>query len=497
MDETTSSVSEGAELPRHTFASYARYAFIIMFGISFLNYLDRYVLSGAANAIAQDLNFDLGQVGIITSAFLVVYTLAALPIGVWADRTKRKNVVALCVTIWSVATAATALATNFATLFISRMVLGIGEAGYFPAGTALLSDYFERAKRSRIMSWWSGAQMFGILGGFGLGGAIAGISTGSWRWAFVFTGIPGLLFAYLAWRIREPRRNQADEEVWERGEQETAIAQDGAEIFPLSVAGSVSEQRHSRHLLSQFLVWLRNLLSQFLVLLRIKTLVVLTIMQIFAFFVLGVNAFFLPIYLQQKDTFGMSSAFAGIYSGVVIVVAGFAGILLGGYLADAINRRHPGARVLVCGIGFLLGAPAFALAVTYHDIVVFTVCFTLTVLLLMMYNGPSLAATQDITPSVLRASAVALSLFIAHLLGDAFSPSIVGLLATAFDPTHGLHFKAGMAGLDLSNALLVTCTPALGIAGLVGIVGSRWMASDVAAAERADRADRAAKEAAL
>src|SRR5215467_13573810 len=90
------------------------------------------------------------------------------------------------------------------------MVLGIGEAGYFPAGTALMSDYFSRSKRSRIMSWWSVGQLVGILVGFAIGGVLAGL--GKWRLAFVFTGIPGLLLAFLAWKLREPRRNEADEE---------------------------------------------------------------------------------------------------------------------------------------------------------------------------------------------------------------------------------------------------------------------------------------------
>src|SRR5437660_586942 len=135
-----------------------------------------------------------------------------MPLGIWADRAKRKNVVASCVAVWSVATAATALATNFTTLFFARMFLGIGEAGYFPAGTALMSDYFSREKRSRIMSWWSIAQLVGILAGFALGGAIAGLYQGSWRLLFIFTGIPGLLLTLFVWRVGEATCNAPNEE---------------------------------------------------------------------------------------------------------------------------------------------------------------------------------------------------------------------------------------------------------------------------------------------
>ena len=445
---------------------YAMYVFWVMFSISFLNYLDRNVLSGAANVVARELGFGFDGIGVIASSFLVVYTLSTIPLGIWADRTKRKNVVAICVAIWSLATAFTALANSFLTLFISRMVLGIGEAGYFPAGTALMSDYFSRSKRSRIMSWWSVGQLIGILVGFVIGGVLAGM--GKWRLAFIFTGIPGLLLAFLAWRLREPRRNEADEE-------EVALYP-----YTLGQMAEIEEPHQTIHISS-------NVFSQFGMLLRIKTLVVLIIMQIFAFFVLGVNVVFLPTYLQQLDIFGLSSGQAGLFSGAVIVLAGLVGTVLGGYMADWLNRRHQGARVLVCGIGFLLSAPSFALAITTHNFLIFSVFFIVTTILLTLYTGPSTAATQDVVPAILRASAIAVSLFFAHLLGDAFAPTLVGFLASAFDPTHGQHFAHNMGGQDLARALLLTCTPALLIAGLVGIFGARWMEADVATAQEADK----------
>lgn len=468
MSDIASQANGGARTQKRITAGYARYVFWIMFLISFLNYLDRFILTGAANIVAKELHFGLAGIGYISSAFLIVYTLSTIPLGIWADRSKRKNITAISVTVWSLITAFTALANSFTTLFLTRMVLGIGEAGYFPAGTALMSDYYSRAKRSRIMSLWSSGQYVGILFGFVLGGALAGLYPGSWRLAFLFTGIPGLILAFLAWRLREPRRNQADEEEDELNPQ---------------VAIAVAETEPPPHAQPFF----SNILAQFGSLLRIKTMGVLIVMQIFAFFVLGVNVTFLPTYLQQSDTFGLTSAQAGLFSGVVIVVAGIAGTILGGYMADWLNKRYMGSRVLVGGIAFLIGAPSFALAVTNHSLLIFTIFFVLTTFLLSIYNGPSTAATQDVVPSALRASAVAITLLIAHMLGDAFAPTLVGILARNFDPTHGLHFQQGVAGHDLSLALLLTCTPALVIAGLVGIFGARWMKDDVDAAVRADR----------
>jgi MFS transporter, Spinster family, sphingosine-1-phosphate transporter len=444
--------------------SYPKYVFGVMFAISFLNYLDRNVMIGAANVIAHELGFGLDGIGYISSAFLVVYTIFTIPLGIWADRANRKNVIALCVAVWSVATALTALSFNFATLFLSRMVLGIGEAGYFPAGTAIMGDYFRLEQRSRVMSWWGVAQLVGILVGYVLGGELAGLYIGSWRLAFLFTGIPGLALAFMAWKLREPRRNEADET-----EAGLAVSEGSAEIAPVLKAPATNP-----------FIQIRSLL-------RIKSLVILIVVQIFAFFVLSVAITFLPTFLQQKDLYGLSSGFAGIFSGGVIVIAGLIGTIFGGYLADWLNRRHQGARILVCGIGFLLSAPALLLSMLSHTFIVFSVLFIITTILITMYTGPSTAATQDVAPAALRASAVAVSLFFAHMLGDAFSPTIVGVLARAFDPTGGTHFANNVAGHDLALAMVVTCVPALLIAGLVGIFGARWMKADIAAAQEEDR----------
>jgi MFS family permease len=481
MGEVAPSADANVPVARSRTGSYARYVFLIMFTINLLNYMDRYVLTGAADTVAHELHLTLADLGYIASAFLVVYTLCTLPFGIWADRTKRKNVVAVCVTIWSVATAFTALAGNFSSLFLSRMVLGVGEAGYYPAGTALMSDYFHREQRARVMSRWSAGSLVGLMIGFIVGGVVAGLGYGMWRVAFLFTGIPGLLLAYLCWRLREPRRNEADEEALALNPEAYAVS------VPESNPGeaeAVAFHESPRRLTLGGHV--RQILREMGTLLRIKTLVVLIVIQAFAFFAQGASVFFLPVYLQQHDTLGLSSGLAATLAGVVVVVGGIAGLIVGGYMADVLNRRHPGARVLVCGIGFLLCAPVFALTVTIHSFAVFVICFFITVMLINLYNGPSTAATQDVVPAVLRASAVAISLLAAHLFGDAFATSIVGSLASAFDPTHGAHFTNHMAGGDLSLALLVTCVPALVIAGLVGIFGARWMKADLAAAQQAD-----------
>src|SRR5207237_9678546 len=145
--------------------------------------------------------------GPLGSAFLLVYAVATIPFGIWADRAVRKAVVAVGVTIWSLATLFTGLARNYVQLFMARAVLGIGEASYYPAGTALLGDYFRKEGRARAMSVWAAGTAVGIAVGFAGGGIIA--SSLGWRVAFYMTAVPGLVFAVLAFGLREPLRGAA------------------------------------------------------------------------------------------------------------------------------------------------------------------------------------------------------------------------------------------------------------------------------------------------
>src|SRR2546423_791476 len=152
---------------------YARYVLAVMVGINFLNYLDRYILPAVATKIQAEFHLTDGQVGLLGSAFLLVYAVATVPFGIWADRGVRKTVIGIGVTIWSLATLFTGLARSYAQLFAARAVMGIGEASYYPAGTALLGDYFKKEGRGRAMSVWASGTAVGIAGGFARGGAVA------------------------------------------------------------------------------------------------------------------------------------------------------------------------------------------------------------------------------------------------------------------------------------------------------------------------------------
>jgi MFS transporter, Spinster family, sphingosine-1-phosphate transporter len=161
-----------------------------MVGINLLNYMDRFVAAAAAPLIKKEFDLSDAQIGLLASAFLLVYAVAALPFGYWADRGVRRTVVGIGVTIWSLATLFTGFARNFFELFVSRAVLGIGEASYYPAGTSLMSDYFPKNQRGRVMSIWGAGSTLGIAIGFAGGGYIA--DKFGWRDAFFFAAVSGL-----------------------------------------------------------------------------------------------------------------------------------------------------------------------------------------------------------------------------------------------------------------------------------------------------------------
>src|SRR6266542_2247357 len=256
-----------------------------MFGINLLNYLDRYVAASVAPMVQKELHLTDSEIGLFGTAFLLVYAIAAVPFGYWADRGVRRNVIAIGVAIWSVATFFTGFARTYWQLFLSRAVVGIGEASYYPAGTSLMSDYFPKEQRSRVMSVWGAGSTVGIALGFAGGGYLADLF--GWRAAFFIVGLPGLVFAFLAWRMREPLRGAVEK---------------GPSLVRTADAG----------------------LKQF-------------------FDVLASNAFWLPTVLQRR--FELSSTSAGLLAGGVIVIGGLIGTLAGGWIADRRALKTPRANL--------------------------------------------------------------------------------------------------------------------------------------------------------
>jgi MFS transporter, Spinster family, sphingosine-1-phosphate transporter len=457
-------------------ARYARYIFWLMFIINFLNYLDRWVFTGLSDIVQRDLRLDNTQIGLLASAFLLIYALVAMPLGISADRVARKGIVAAGVAVWSVATLLTGLAMNFATLFGVRALLGIGEGSYYPAGTPLLAAFFPPASRARVLARWSVGALIGAAVGFLLASFF---DEHTWRYAFYFTGVPGLLFAFLMWRTREKTRHEDDPPI-------VASAAPRPGVFQL----------------------VKSYLG-------IPTLRVIIALQALGFLgIYGVTTF-LTIYLAdtygseviKRDRFnniigtgpgafphaGLSHKIIPILAGGVIIVGGIIGNLLGGWWSDRLRRRYEGARVMTGALGFMLAAPSVLVAVgapfvlraipAYTaleestrltiGIAIFLPFALLTSIFLNLYNGPVTAATLDVVPANDRAAAGGTVLSLSHLLGDVYAGVLVGALADF------LAQRMGGDQFGLGAALLLVVPVALVLSGVVGIWGSRFYARDV------------------
>jgi MFS transporter, Spinster family, sphingosine-1-phosphate transporter len=404
-----------------------------MVGINFLNYMDRYVAAVAAPLIQKEFGLSNTEVGLLASAFLLVYAVAALPFGYWADRGVRRTVVGIGVAIWSIATLFTGFARNFFQLFLSRAVLGIGEASYYPAGTSLLSDYFPKDQRGRVMSIWGVGSTIGIAVGFAGGGYIA--DKFGWRDAFFFAAIPGILFALLAFGLREPLRG--------------------------SVEGRGPALRQTRD---------ANLRT-FLNLMRIPTLRATILSQTALYFVLASNAFWLPTLLVRR--FDLSVSQAGLFAGIVLVLGGLIGTLAGGWIADRLAPKNPAAYLQVGIVGFLIGAVFIVISLVaplnIGPIPIFVPAFLITVIALYLNAGPFTAVAQNVVSPALRASCVTMLLFVAHVFGDSHSTFDVGVLADRLG--------------SLQSALLITSPTLLILAAIFAATGLRSVKPDTQAME--------------
>jgi MFS transporter, Spinster family, sphingosine-1-phosphate transporter len=394
----------------------ASLVFWLMFAINAVNYLDRFLAVAVGPVIKSEFSLRDADIGTLASAFLLVYTLTAVPIGLLADRVSRARVVSAGLAVWSLASAATAFARGFSGLFASRAAVGVGEASYYPAGTAMLSAYFPLKVRARVMSRWSAGQLVGMALAFALSAFfihLLGPALG-WRVAFLVAGPPGLVLATLLWVTEDgPTAPTAPAAPAARAPVPTARTWLSEETPQEATTGVAATSASS----ATPTAWQRIAIVA-----RIRTVWLVIALQALLFIIVTPAVTFLPIYLRSdRGPFHVSNSHATILAGAMIVIGGTCGALLGGTLADALAHRSAGSRILV----------------------------------------------QDVTPAALRGTAVAVTLMCSHLFGDVWSPRVVGVISTS------LHERSG-------TALLIVGVPALAIASLVGLLGARIHAREVA-----------------
>jgi MFS family permease len=399
-----------ADLERPFVASerYRWYVVWLLFVVYAFNFVDRQILTILIEPIKREFALSDTQVGLLGGlAFAALYSTLGIPIARWADRGHRVNIIASSLSVWSFFTVTTGWATSFVHLLLSRICVGIGEAGCSPPAYSLLGDYFARDKRSTAISIYSMGIYAGVLLGFLIGGNVA--QAYGWRAAFFLVGTPGLALALvLKLTLREPPRGLSD-------------ATRVGEVAPLgAVLGRLWSKRSFRHL---------SLAA-----------------ALHSFVNYGVGGF-LAAFLMRSH--GMSVAEVGSWLSILTAVGGISGTYFGGYLADRLASKRGDRR-------YQLWVPALSTLVAVPiSIATYGLDSKVGVLALMlpagalgaMYLGPTFSLTQDLVPARERAVAGALLLLIMNLVGLGLGPLLTGVLSDMF---REFHRERGMA--DVSAA---------------------------------------------
>ena len=359
--------------------------------MNLLNYLDRFVVAPLGTSLRHDMALTDTQFGLLASVFLIVYTLTAPFFGTWGDRGRRIYPISLGIAVWSVATMLSGLARNYTELLAARAIVGVGEAALVAVAPALLADCFAPSARGRVYAIFNMAIPVGSALGFVVGGQIG--EHFGWRAAFLLAGGPGLLLALAALRLPDPPRG----------------VQDAGEALANPGAAGVGVLRRYAELLGNA---------------RFMTIVLGYAAYTFA---LGGLAFWMPQFLERVR--GFTQGQAGTQFGEIVVVTGFVGTFVGGWLADYALRRSRHAYLWLSGIVTILAAPLALLALAAPQRGLYLPALVVAQLLLFMSTGPINAALMSSVTPWQRATAGGLCMFAIHVLGDVPSPTLIGYLS--------------------------------------------------------------------
>jgi MFS family permease len=389
----------------------ARTALGLLLAINMVNYIDRQVLSAVEPNIRAEFGVNKTQSGYLATAFILSYMIMAPVFGWLADRSSRWLLVGLSVLLWSGATAASGWAATFMILLITRLFVGVGEAGYGPAAPTIIADLYPVARRGTVLAWFYVAIPVGSALGYVVGGAV-GASLG-WRWAFYIVTIPGVALGIWSLFMKDPPRGKAD-------------------------------ALHAIHGLPKF--------SDYSRLFKIRSYVLNTLAMAAMTFAIGGMSYWMPDYLSQHRGLGDG---AKIKFGAITVVAGLAATILGGLAGDKLRNRFGGSYFLVSGVGILLAAP-FVIAMLYLPFPLAWVMLFGAVFFLFFNTGPSNTALANVVSPSVRASAFAVNIFVIHLIGDAPAPPMLGHIADHY-------------GWNSAFGLVAGCMVLAGILWLVGM----------------------------
>jgi MFS family permease len=400
--------STGRHEPPWPSPAYAWYVVFVLFIASIVSFLDRQIIAIMVSDIKADLGLDDFQIGLLQGPpFGIFYALMSVPIALAADQLNRRNIIAMGVTFWSIATAACGLAGSFVQLFMARISVGVGEATLGPSAYSIISDYFPRQKLAMAMSVFTMGNLTGIGLALMLGATLLGAineigvtevwllgEVRPWQLAFIAVGLPGLLLTLLVLTIREPYRRGRI-----RSEEAVGGAAQMAEFF--------------RHLRAHGRTFTHILVA-------------------FTTMVLVAYANFGWVVQHLVREFGTTQIHAGYWYGVVLLICGTSGTFFGGWFAGYLARRgYSDAMLRASLICTAPLGPVAALTFLWSP----TLDWALFLLGPCQFMGAvpaglAGASLLSITPNQMRAKIGALYVFLSSVVGISLGSTLVGFLTT-------------------------------------------------------------------
>jgi len=385
---------------------YPRTALALLTALNLLNYIDRSVLFAVQDLVKAEMHRSDAAFGLLTSVFFIFYMCAAPFMGPLSLRFSRKRVIVAGALVWSVATLLTALTKNFNELLIRHTLVGIGEASFVILSPTFVADMFPVEKRGRVMGVFYLAIPVGTALGYLLGG-VMGPKYG-WRAPFYVGAAPGVLLALLLLLLPEPPLGQFDAPESKAPERDT----------------------------------LKGLIHN-------PAFLTATLGMAMMTFALGGLQVWMPTFLHRAH--GYSLLDANVIFGLSTIVNGVVASLAGGWISDWLLRRTKSAHYLVSAVSLGLGIPAMCVALFASGRPMIVGIFVAEFLLLLNTGPLNAAVINSVGPHV-RAAALAVNIFVFHLLGDVPSPVLIGYISDKYSLR--LAFLGPVVAIALSSAIL-------------------------------------------
>jgi MFS family permease len=381
---------------------YTNYIFILLFLLYMFDYIDRMVITSLFPFLKADWNLTDTQCGMLVSAVYWSIVLFTFPVSILVDRWSRRKTIGLMAVLWSIATGMGAFSRSFGQLFTARTFIGIGEAGYAPGGSAMMSALYPVEKRSLMMGLWNASIPLGSAIGVALGGIIA--ASLGWRSALGIVALPGMIIAILFFFIKDYK----------------TVGLEKTETKTGTKADKKAERKKVR-------MSIRDMLAEFLAKPSL----------IFTYFGMAGVVFtttsiltWLPTYFHRVQ--GIAEGPAGLKSSAVMLFA-IIGAPLGGYITDRWRKKQINARLLVPTITSLLSALLMFLAFSVFEgqmqyMLLLSVGISITA-----FIAAAAAVTQDVVHAGMRAISYAVAVVIQNLLGASLGPIVMGGISDATD----------------------------------------------------------------